>query len=80
LVAGEHGNQEPAGLVDLEDRQRVVRGQLGKRVRDPFEDGVQALLGEDVVEDVGEPPVRLDAPVDVGRRQQLQVCPLDSLS
>ena len=48
------------GLVCLVDRERVVRHQLGERVRDPVEQVVQALLGEDVVEDVGELAVGLD--------------------
>ena len=59
LVAGEHGDQDRLGLVCLVDRERVVRHQLGERVRDPVEQVVQALLGEDVVEDIGELPVGL---------------------
>ena len=47
------------GLVCLVDRERVVRHELGERVRDPLEQVVQALLGEDVVEDIGELPVGL---------------------
>ena len=38
----------------------VVRDQRGERVGDPVEQAVEALLGEDLVEDVGEALVRLD--------------------
>jgi hypothetical protein len=40
--------------------QRVVRHQLGKGPGDAVEERVEALLGEDVVEDFGEALVRLD--------------------
>lgn len=68
LVARQDGNEETATLVDLEDRQRVVRDQLREGVGDPLQDRVEALLAEDVVKDVGEPAVRLHAPVCVCRR------------
>ena len=47
-------------LVGLVDRKRVVRDELGERVRDPVEQVVQALLREDVVEDVCELAIGLD--------------------
>ena len=50
----------PLRLVGLVDRERVVRDQVAERVGDPHEQRVEALLGEHLVEDVGEPPVRLD--------------------
>ena len=60
LVAGEDGRQERLRLVGLVDRDRVVRDQVGERVRDPDEHGVEGLLGEELVEDVGEAAIRLD--------------------
>ena len=47
-------------LVGLVDGQRVVRDEVGERVRDAHEQGVEALLREHLVEDVGEAAVRLD--------------------
>src|SRR6478752_916116 len=47
-------------LVGFVDRQRVVRDQVADVVGDPDEQRVEALLGEHFVENVGEPPVRLD--------------------
>jgi len=60
LVAGEHGDEDGLCLVGLVDRERVVRDELGERVRDPLEQVVEAVLRENVVEDVGQLPVRLD--------------------
>ena len=60
LVAREHRDEHGLRLVGLVDAERVVRDELGERVGDSLEQGVQALLREDVVEDVGEPAVRLD--------------------
>ena len=60
LVPREDRSQETLGLVRLVDRQRVVRDELCERVRDPVEQVVEALLGEDVVEDVSELAIRLD--------------------
>ena len=37
-----------------------MRDQLADRVRDPLEQRVERLLGEHVVEDVGQSAVRLD--------------------
>ena len=64
-----------------------MRDQLGQRVGDPLEQVVEALLGEDVVEDVRELAVGLDealgpwvfgrtgggvqVPVRVGSREQV---------
>jgi hypothetical protein len=60
LIARPDRVQHAARLVSFVDRQRVVRYEIGERVRDPVEQRVEALLGEDVVEDVGEASVRLD--------------------
>ena len=59
LVAREHGDQHRLRLVRLVDRERVVGDELRKGVRDPLEQVVEAVLREDVVEDVGELAVRL---------------------
>jgi hypothetical protein len=53
-----------------------VRDQLRERLRDPFEELLEILLGEDVVEDVREPAVGLNR---IGRSagvtgQQSQWC------
>ena len=60
LVAGEHRRQHRVRLVGLVDRERVVRDQVVQRVRDANEEGVEALLGEHLVEQVGEPPIGID--------------------
>src|SRR5512142_3379599 len=60
LVAGEHRLQHVLRLVCLIDRQRVERDQVGDGVGDADKKRVEALLGEDLVEDVSEAPVRLD--------------------
>ena len=60
-VAHEHRLEHVLCLVGLVDRQRVERrDQVADGVGDAHQEGVEALLGEDLVEDVGEPPVRLD--------------------
>ena len=46
-------------LVGLVDVDVLVGDELGERVRDPLEERVEALLGEHLVEDLGEPAVRL---------------------
>ena len=61
LVASPHGDQETTRLVGLVDGQRVVRNELGQCIRDPVQQCVEALLGEHIVEDVRQAPVRLDA-------------------
>jgi hypothetical protein len=43
-----------------------VRHELGERVRDSLEQVVEAVLGEDVVEDVRELPVGLDERIRAG--------------
>jgi hypothetical protein len=48
--------------------QVVVRDQFADGVGDALEQGVEALLGEHVVEHVGEAAVRLD---DAGLRRRL---------
>ena len=57
--AGEHGAQLAIGLVGLVDVDVLVGDQLGEGVRDALEQGVEALLGEHVVEDLGQASVRL---------------------
>ena len=53
LVAGEHRRQHRVRLVGLVDRERVVRDQVVQGVGDANEEGVEALLGEHLVEQVG---------------------------
>ena len=60
LVTREDRSEQALRLVGLVDRKRVVRDELGERVRDPVEQVVQALLREDVVEDVCELAIGLD--------------------
>ena len=63
-------------LVRLVDVQRLVRHQVAEGDGDPLEQGVEALLGEHLVEHFGEAAVRLDeclrasvpVRVPVGRR------------
>ena len=52
--------QDAPRLICLVDRQRVVRDELGERIRDPVEQRIEALLAQDVVKDVRKPAVRLD--------------------
>ena len=75
LVADEHGHEHGLRLVRLVDRQRVVRDEVGERVGDAHEQRVEALLGEHLVEDVGEPPVRLDELGRLGRTVTLRQKP-----
>ena len=56
----ESGLEHPVRLVRLVDRERVVRDQLTDRVGDADEQSVERLLCEHLVEDVGQPTVRLD--------------------
>ena len=60
LGAREHGDQLVARVVGLVDLERVVRDEVVERVGDAVEQRVEALLGEHVVEDLEQPPVRLD--------------------
>ena len=57
VAADESRHEVPLRLVRLVDVQRLVGDDLVERVRDPDEQRVEALLGEQVVEDVGEAPV-----------------------
>ena len=59
LAAREDGAELALGLVGLVDVHVLVRDENCERVGDALEDGVEALLGEHVVEDVREPPIRL---------------------
>ena len=43
--------------------KRLVGDQLGQSVCDPVEERIEALLGEELVEDVRELPVGVDKPV-----------------
>ncbi len=60
LAAGEHAAKLRLCLVGLVECEVVVGDQLPHRVGDPLEQRVEALLREDVVEDVGELAIRLD--------------------
>ena len=70
VAAGEDAPELAGRLVGLVEREVVVRDQLADRVRDPLEQGVERLLGEHVVEDVGEPAVRLDEREGCRRRRR----------
>jgi hypothetical protein len=67
LVAGENRPQDPLEVVGRVDRQRVVRDEIGERVRDPLEQPIQALLGKHVVEDIRQTAVRLGKRLLAGR-------------
>ena len=58
--AGEDRHELTARLVGLVDVQRLVRHQIGERHRDAIEQRVEALLGHHLMEDLGQPTVRLD--------------------
>jgi len=66
LAACEHRDQLALRFVRFVDVDVLVGDQLGKGVRDALEQRVEALLREHVVEDLGQPPVRLGA---AGRNQ-----------
>jgi hypothetical protein len=67
LVAREHRQQHALVVVGHVDRECVVRDQLLQRVRDALEQQVDALLGEEKVEDIRQPTIRVDQP-SRGRR------------
>ena len=82
LRAGEHRDQHAPVLVDLVDVQGLVRHQVGEGLRDAVEERIQALFGQDQVEDLGQASVRLDqvhrpatsvtlVPVGLERRSRL---------
>ena len=60
LAGREHREQELIRDVGLVDDDRLVREQPAERVADALEQRVEALLGEHLVEDVGESAVRVD--------------------
>ena len=60
LAAREDGTEFPGRFLGLVKREVVVRNQLSDGVGDALEECVERLLGQNVVEDVGEPAVRLD--------------------
>ena len=59
LLRARTGDELALGLVRLVDVDVLVRDELGERVGDPLEQRVEALLREHVVEDLGQPAVRL---------------------
>ena len=59
FAAREDGAELALRLVRLVDVHVLVRDEHGERVGDTLEERAEALLGEDVVEDLGEPPVGL---------------------
>ena len=67
LAAHERRHELALRLVRLVDVQRLVRDDLVERVGDPHEQRVEALLREQVVEDVREPAVGVDGRVGAGR-------------
>lgn len=67
LAADECRHQLTHRHVGLVDVQCLVRDDLVERVRDPDEQRVEALLGEQVVEDVCEPAVRVGRRCRAGR-------------
>ena len=69
LVSRHEGDEDAPGLVCLVDRERVEGDEIAQRVRDPLEDCVQLLLGENVVEDLRETAVGIDERVDPGQRR-----------
>ena len=60
VAAGKDAPELAGRLVGLVEREIVVWDQLADGVRDAFEQGVERVLGEHVVEHVGQPAVRLD--------------------
>ena len=70
----EDGDQLMAGVVGLVDLERVVRHEIGERVGDAVEQRVEALLREDVVEDLRETPIRLDEQVGLARAVGVRPC------
>ena len=65
-----HGAERLVDLVRLVERDVVVRDQVADGARDTFEQRVEALLRENLVEDVGQTPVRLDQRVVVSWRDR----------
>ncbi|TMM14781.1 MAG: hypothetical protein E6F98_03355 [Actinobacteria bacterium] len=70
VVPREHRVEDPLCLVRLVDRHRLVWDEVGERVGDAHEQRVEALLGEDLVEDVRQPPVRLHH-LELGRHDDV---------
>ncbi len=62
LAPRENRDQLALRLVGFVDVHVLVGDQLGERVCDALQQSVDVLLGEDVVEDLGQPAVRLDRP------------------
>ncbi len=69
VARSEHGAELALRLVRLVERDVVEGDQLAHRGRDPLEQVVERLLGEQLVEDVGELAVRLDERVESRLRQ-----------
>ena len=70
VVAREHRLEDALALVGLVDREGAVRDEVGQRVGDADQEGVERLLRKRVVPDVGEAPVRLDE-LELGRAEVL---------
>ncbi len=60
LAANEYGHELAAGEIGLVHVQRVVGDKLGQGVGDAVEQGVEGLLGQDEVEDLGQAAVGVD--------------------
>ena len=67
FVARPDGGEHAPRLVGRVDRQRVVGNEICERIRNAVEQRIEALLGQDVMEDVREPAVRLDERSLTGR-------------
>jgi hypothetical protein len=67
VAAHERRHELALRLVRLVDVKRLVRDDLGERVRDPDEERVEALLRKQVVEDVSQPAVGVDGRLGAGR-------------
>src|SRR5262249_29738753 len=57
VAAPEHRHEHLLRLVGLVDAKLVVRDEVAQRVRDPAQQRLDVLLREDVVEDLGQPPI-----------------------
>jgi len=60
FAAREHGDESLQCVVRLVDDELFVGHELAQRVGDPLQERVEALLRENLVEDVREPTVRVD--------------------
>ena len=72
-AAGKHGHELSPLLVGLVDVEILVRDEVAERVGDPVEERVEALLGQDLVEDGREAAVRLDERLRARRVGSLRI-------